>query len=161
MKIKEFIGAVIIGIILGGCLTLWGQSIFQKADELKNKEETEVANVKWRHNHFKLNESNLYDELIAQGVEFPDIVLAQAILETGYFKSHACMNKNNLFGLRKGDGTYMSFDHWTDAVAAYVRYIQKWEEPPTDYYRYLDKLGYAEDSSYIAKVKEIVRQNRK
>ena len=158
MKVKEFIGVILIGIILGICFTIWGQAMYQQAEESENKE---VANVKWRQNHFKLNESNLQDELLAQGVQFPEIVMAQAILETGHFKSYACINKNNLFGLRKGDGTYMSFDHWTDAVAAYRKYIQKWDDPPNDYYEYLDRLGYAEDSSYVAKVKEIVRQNKK
>ena len=158
MKVKEFIGAVLIGVVLSICFTIWGQAMYQQAEELENKE---VVNVKWRQNHFKLNESNLQDELLAQGVQFPEIVMAQAILETGHFKSYACINKNNLFGLRKSDGTYMSFDHWTDAVAAYRKYIQKWDDPPNDYYEYLDRLGYAEDSSYVAKVKEIVRQNKK
>jgi flagellum-specific peptidoglycan hydrolase FlgJ len=55
----------------------------------------------------------------------------------------------------------MSFAHWTDAVAAYKKYIQKWDDPPNDYYQFLEKLGYAEDSSYVSKVKEIVRQNNK
>ena len=136
------------------CLTLWGNAIKESAE----KKEGEVASVKWKTNHFMLNESNLMDELIAQGVEFPEIVQAQAVLETGHFKSYACKTQNNLFGLRKSDGTYMSFEHWTDAVAAYKRYIQKWKAPPNDYYHYLDSMGYAEDTSYTTKLKQIVNQ---
>lgn len=65
---------------------------------------------------------------------------------------------NNLFGLRNNDSTYMSFEHWTDAVAAYKKYIQKYESPPDDYYEYLDKLGYAEDKNYTTKLKQIIKK---
>ena len=152
MKFKEAIGLFILGIAIGVCFTLWGYAIKESAD----KTEGEVASVKWKTDHFKLNESNLYDELIAQGVQFPEIVQAQAVLETGYFKSYACKTQNNLFGLRKSDGTYMSFEHWTDAVAAYKKYIQKWKVPPNNYYQYLDSLGYAEDKTYTTKLKQLV-----
>ena len=156
-NILKYLIGICVGIAIGAVCVLWVQAMEKEAEKV----EGEVVSVKWRHNHFILSEENLYNELVAQGVDFPEIVQAQAILETGHFKSHACLQQNNLFGLRKGDGTYMSFDHWTDAVAAYRKYIQKWDEPPNDYYEYLDKLGYAEDSSYVAKVKEIVRQNNK
>lgn len=158
MKFRDIILLLVIGAIVGAGAVIWWQAIEEEAEKRQHEE---VASVVWRQNHFKLSKENLYAELVAQGVEFPDIVMAQAILETGHFKSYACINKNNLFGLRKSDGTYMSFDHWTDAVAAYRKYIQKWDDPPNDYYEYLDRLGYAEDKSYVSKVKEIVRQNKK
>lgn len=157
MKIKEIIGLFLIGVALGVICTLWWQAIQESA----GKAQGEVASVQWRQNHFKLNEDNLYNELIAQGVSFPEIVVAQAKLETGHFKSYACLQNNNLFGLRKKDSTYMAFSHWTDCVAAYKEYIQKWDDPPNDYYHYLDSIGYAEDTSYVAKVKELVNQNKK
>lgn len=52
--------------------------------------------------------------------------------------------------------TFMSFDHWTNAVAAYKKFIQKYDPPPKDYYKYLQDLGYAEDPNYIIKLKQIV-----
>ena len=97
------------------------------------------------------------NELKAQDIQFPEIVAAQAKLETGNFKSYACINRNNLFGLRKKDSTYMSFEHWTECVTAYKKYIQKWKQPPNDYYKYLDDLGYAEDESYTTKLKQMVK----
>lgn len=154
MKIKEILFLIFIGAALGACLTLWGMSYKETIEE----SEEEVATVKWKSNHFKLNESNLMDELKAQGVEFPEIVVAQAILETGHFKSYSCTQRNNLFGLRKKDGTYMSFEHWTESVAAYKKYIQKWNSPPSNYYHYIDSIGYAEDKVYIEKVKQIVNR---
>ena len=42
---------------------------------------------------------NLYQEIIRNGIKHPKIVLAQAILETGWFRSPLCRNRHNLFGL--------------------------------------------------------------
>lgn len=154
MKIKELLLFFFLGMVIGFCLTYWYISFTEGIDKL----EEETVNVRWKANHFHLNESNLMDELIAQGVEFPEIVTAQAILETGCFKSYSCTQRNNLFGLKQKDGTYMSFDHWTESVSAYKKYIQKWDNTPSDYYHYLDSIGYAEDKIYIEKVKQIVNR---
>lgn len=122
-------------------------------------EKEDSVSVQWRQNHFLLSEENLYNELVAQGVDYPEIVTAQALLETGHFKSYACLQQNNLFGLRDNKGKYMSFPHWTDAVAAYKKYIQRYNHPvPEDYYAYLQELGYAEDPQYIDKLKQIVNK---
>ena len=146
-----------ISIAIGVFSTLIVQK-YQKESAASLKEE-EIASVKWRQDHFILNEENLYNELKAQGVDYPEIVKAQALLETGYFKSHSCIQQNNLFGLRDNKGTYMSFPHWTDAVAAYKKYIQRYNHPvPVDYYQYLQDLGYAEDPQYINKLKQIVNK---
>ena len=129
----------------------------KKENTIVEKEDS--VSVQWRQNHFLLSEENLYNELVAQGVDFPEIVTAQALLETGHFKSYACLQQNNLFGLRDNKGKYMSFPHWTDAVAAYKKYIQRYNHPvPEDYYAYLKELGYAEDPQYIDKLKQIVNK---
>lgn len=67
---------------------------------------------------------NLYVEIIQNGIRYPKIVLAQAILETGWFTSPVCRNKHNLFGLTNPrTGKYFEFDHWTESVwAYYTRY---------------------------------------
>lgn len=150
----KFLTGCLTGIVLGVVGVLWQQQI----NEEVKKREDEVASVKWRQNHFLLSEENLYNELVAQGIDFPEIVKAQAVLETGHFKSHVCVDKNNLFGLRNKNGTYMSFSHWTFSVAAYKKYIQKYNHSPDDYYKYLDELGYAEDPDYITKLKQIVNK---
>lgn len=149
----KYLISCLIGIFIGIVCVLWYQSIKRQSEKING----EVASVVWRQNHFLLSEGNLMSELKAQDVQFPEIVVAQALLETGNFKSYACTNRNNLFGLRKKDGTYMSFEHWTDCVAAYKKYIQKWKQLPNDYYKYLDDLGYAEDTSYTTKLKQMVK----
>ena len=91
-------------------------------------------------------------------IKFPEIVTAQSILETGNYRSEICKNKNNLFGLynsRKKE--YYSFEHWTESVKAYHNLIQ-YRYKDGDYYEWLDKIGYAEDSIYVIKVKEVVQR---
>lgn len=141
----------VVGILLGIML---GLALSPKESESPNIEI--VPDIVWRCDHFALNKENVYRELLIQKVDFPEIVLAQAMLETGNFKSYGCLTRNNLFGLRKKDGNYMSFEHWTFSVAAYKMYIQKYSHPPNDYYQYLQDLGYAEDPNYITKLKQIV-----
>lgn len=140
------------GMLLGMTF-LW--HYYTVTELLSEQKESEEICVKWRAEHFKLSKDNLYNELIAQEIDYPKIVLAQAILETGHFTSYSCKERNNLFGLRRKDGSYMTFDHWTNSVHAYKKYIQKYKETPHDYYKFLDDLGYAEDSIYVVRVKQI------
>ena len=63
---------------------------------------------------------NLYEEILRNGIRHPKIVLAQAILETGWFRSAVCRNKHNLFGLTNPrTGKYYEFGHWTKCVRVY------------------------------------------
>lgn len=90
-------------------------------------------------------------EIHRQGLPCPNIVLAQARLETGNFKSKVCRTKRNLFGIRKG-GKYKSYRRWQDSVADYKRLISS-RYKGGDYYAFLRRIGYAEDKSYISKLK--------
>ena len=80
----------------------------------------------------KLNDSlpeltipNLYKEIKRNGILYPKIVLAQAILETGWFRSPLCRHRHNLFGLTNPQTkTYYEFDHWTESVKAYYTKVQ-------------------------------------
>lgn len=102
-----------------------------------------------------LNIENLMAVLQQYGVKFPQIVAAQALLETGYFTSRVCLENNNLFGLRRpSNGSYYTFDSWEESVKAYRDYVQ-YKYKSGDYYHFLDKIGYAEDGAYINKVKQI------
>lgn len=108
-----------------------------------------------------LNEHSLYIALLDSGILHPDIVLAQAILETGYFTSNVTTKYNNLFGLynsRKGD--YFKFNHWRESISAYKRFIEVKYDTKSDYLVFLDKLGYAEDPMYINKVKIIMNKHK-
>lgn len=101
-----------------------------------------------------LNEKNLKAELAKLDVPHQNIVLAQAKLETGNFKSSVCKSHNNLFGLRKGN-RYRRYDHWTNCVKDYKRLISS-RYNDGSYYKFLKDIGYAEDPSYIEKLKQLV-----
>jgi len=88
------------------------------------------------------------------GIKFPKIVLAQALLETGNFKSRVCKEQNNLFGLRHSKG-YYSFDHWEESVIAYRDWVQYKHRKGEEYYTFLKRIKYAASSNYIYKVREI------
>ena len=95
---------------------------------------------------------NLYAEIIRNGIRHPKIVLAQAILETGWFTSPVCRNKHNLFGLTNPrTGKYFEFGHWTESVRAYYTKVQ-YKYKGGNYLLWLRKIGYAEDPRYVHSV---------
>ena len=100
---------------------------------------------------------NLYKEIIRNGILYPKIVLAQAILETGWFRSSVCRNKHNLFGLTNPrTGKYYEFNHWTESVRAYYTKVQ-YKYKGGNYLLWLDEIGYAEDSSYIITIIRLIK----
>ncbi len=100
---------------------------------------------------------NLYKEIIRNGLLYPKIVLAQAILETGWFRSSVCRNKHNLFGLTNPrTGKYYEFNHWTESVRAYYTKVQ-YKYKGGNYLLWLDEIGYAEDPKYIIAVENVMR----
>lgn len=101
----------------------------------------------------------LAEALIFHEIDHPEIVYAQAVLETGYFKSHGARVKNNLFGLMKRGGL-RSFNHWEESVKYYKEHIQNRYNGKGDYYAFLKRINYATDPTYASKLKRIVRETR-
>ena len=95
-------------------------------------------------------------ELRKHNVKHPEIVLAQAKLETGNFTSELCKKHGNLFGL-KGKKGYAKFGHWRESVKAYKEWVQ-YKYKGGDYYVFLRTIGYASDPNYITKVKKIAEK---
>lgn len=113
-----------------------------------------ATNVHGRYRqHDDLTIESLIAEIVKNGIKHPRVVLAQAILETGWFKSRVCHTHNNLFGLRQPwDGEYFRFNRWQDSVKAYRTKVQyKYKGGP--YLKWLKDLGYAEDPDYTDKLK--------
>ena len=100
---------------------------------------------------------NLYKEIIRNGILYPKIVLAQAILETGWFRSSVCRNKHNLFGLTNPrTGKYYEFNHWTESVRAYYTKVQ-YKYKGGNYLLWLDEIGYAEDPRYVREIIQVLK----
>lgn len=101
---------------------------------------------------------NLYAEIMRNGIRHPKIVLAQAILETGWFTSPVCRNKHNLFGLTNPrTGKYFEFGHWTESVRAYYTKVQ-YKYNGGNYLLWLKNIGYAEDPRYVRSLSRILEQ---
>lgn len=110
----------------------------------------------------KSPEEGLMEALKYYKVKHPEIVYAQAVLETGNFKSDLCLDKNNLFGLYNSKAKrYYRFNHWAESIESYIDNIQGRYRPPDNYYKFLSDIGYAKDPNYIKKIKKIVNDKRR
>lgn len=110
------------------------------------------------------NKVNVRGYIKEVGIKHPDIVYAQAIVETGWFKcKHCSMERNNIFGFQTKKG-YITFDDWKESVDYYKRWQDKYYSDG-NYYDFLECLyetnsgrcvRYATDSTYTNKLKLIV-----
>lgn len=154
-----FLGLV-FGIILGAVIQMNASNPEPQPEEII--EQCDTVSIKLEQPEFFL-ENTPRPELVRQAceyynIQYPEIVTAQSILETGHYKSKVCLQYNNLFGLynsKKRD--YYSFNHWTESVKAYYDLVQ-YRYKEGDYYAWLSKIGYAEDPNYIAKVKSVQKR---
>lgn len=139
-------------------LAVCGLGTFQYLTYTANKDAPakEVEEIVIEPEFFSKNpEEGLLEALNYYGVKHPNIVYAQAVLETGNFQSKLCKDKNNLFGLYDSyNKKYYKFDHWTESVLAYIDKVE-YKFKGGDYYEFLERLPYAEDKNYIYKVKQI------
>ena len=128
---------------------------------LKREQQKNVDDIIKAENQLPaLTIPNLYKEIIRNGILYPKIVLAQAILETGWFRSSVCRNKHNLFGLTNPrTGKYYEFNHWTESVRAYYTKVQ-YKYKGGNYLLWLDEIGYAEDPKYIIQLNKVFQMIR-
>lgn len=104
---------------------------------------------------FAQTKADVLKELHRQQVPHANIVLAQARLESGNFKSDFYKRTNNLFGLKKGK-KYKEYPHWRKSIEDYRLRISKRYQGGS-YYAFLDRMGYAENPNYIKLLKEITK----
>lgn len=114
------------------------------------------------------SEDILIDYLKDINIKFPEIVLAQAKLETGNFKSKIFLTNNNMFGMKKSYSRpssslkdslgYAYFENWRLSVLDYALYQSHFLRKYDSREKYLERLGrtYAEDEGYIQKIKQII-----
>lgn len=134
-----------------------GKSDYKSAREKYGKLPERVNEVATQDELPELTIPNLLAEIKKNGIKYPKIVLAQAILETGWFKSSVCRNKHNLFGLTNPrTKTYYEFNHWTESVKAYYTKVQ-YRYSGGNYLLWLKKIGYAEDKGYIRAVISVLK----
>lgn len=137
---------------------LYARKVYARVShEKKSDKGTERTEVSKRKELPALTIPNLYQEIIRNGIRHPKIVLAQAILETGWFRSPLCRNRHNLFGLTNPQtGKYYEFNHWTESVRAYYTKVQ-YKYKGGNYLLWLRDVGYAEDPRYIREVIRVLK----
>jgi uncharacterized FlgJ-related protein len=115
---------------------------------------------------FKVNKLKEY--LNELNIKFPDIVYAQARLETSGFKSRIFRENNNLFGMKaatrrsstnKGEQHgHAYYDSWRESVLDFAlwqcRYLNN-INTREQYFEYL-RANYAEDPLYVSKLKKML-----
>jgi flagellum-specific peptidoglycan hydrolase FlgJ len=112
------------------------------------------------------SEELLKECIYYEQIQHPEIVLNQARLETGYFKSKLFVEANNCFGMRYarvrettavGEYNYHAqYEHWTESVKDY-KLFQEWYVSrgwviDSEYLVFLKCMGYATDTKYLAKL---------
>lgn len=117
--------------------------------------------------------ANLKSEIIKQGIKYPNIVLAQAVLESGHFGSAIFLDNNNLFGMKKpsvrktlatGENRgHATFRNWVDSVIDYKMFQDQNGYSNLSVKDYMKKLGkeYCPGCDYENKIKEQMAYNKK
>jgi uncharacterized FlgJ-related protein len=104
-----------------------------------------------------INEGDVYCYLVKVGVKNPEIVLRQAIYESGHFNSLVCKKKNNIFGFR-GRLIYKDFKCWQDCVDYYKKWQDKhYTDDTEDYYHFLQRINYSgyKEFNYEKQLKKV------
>ena len=105
-------------------------------------------------------------------LKHPHIAYAQAMLESGNFTSKIFRENNNMFGMKQArvrinlakstQYNHAYFETWEDCLLDFAfhraTYFHKLKTEQ-DYYNYLGKY-YAEDPSYIGKLKSMVNKHK-
>jgi len=103
-------------------------------------------------------------------IKFPWIAMAQSIVETGNWRSEIFLENNNLFGMKEAKsrittaiGTNRKHAHyqtWRESIYDYGFYQSTYLsdiKTEDEYFQYLE-ASYAEDPSYLIKVKNAIQK---
>jgi flagellum-specific peptidoglycan hydrolase FlgJ len=120
------------------------------------------------------SKSTVYQEILNLDIKFPDIVLAQAVLESGNFSSKVAKQNNNLFGMKmpKVRETtavgqrygYARYYNWKDSVKDYKLWqealLKKYPNMTRGQYKtYINRI-YSTGKNYISKINLIIQKNK-
>ena len=166
-KFRRMGGWFLLIITLIGAATFFTAWVISARVELKTisnfEEEQKIVIIK---NGDKFSEKKLALFLKELHVKYPEIIYAQAKLESGNFKSELVKTNNNYFGMKISgnrpttrsaeENGYAYYDNWRMSVIDYVFYSWcnlKDLKTREDYYDALTQMKYSETSDYIERVK--------
>ena len=117
----------------------------------------------------EVNDSILYRFLKSNGVWFPEILLAQAKLESGNYNSSIYRGNNNLYGMKECSkrqttqtsikNGYGVYNNWQLSVLDRILWDAfTFRERPTEDEYFEALKSYAQDTNYIAKIKSMIKK---
>lgn len=117
----------------------------------------------------------LYEQITEKNIKYPEVVFAQAVLESGHFKAPIFTTKNNLFGMKvpkkrettavnKGKKGYAKYNTWECSVDDYLLWQDFTLKNKNNLTKnqYLSLLGkiYAEDKDYVLTLKRVMGNHK-
>ena len=134
--------------------------------------EKEVLIVNLKEEKESFTKERLVEELKRLNVKFPHIVMAQSIVETGYWNSEIFKENNNLFGMKEArvrihtaQGTQFNhayYNIWRESVYDYAFYQCRYLSNINTEDEYLSYLGqsYAEATNYVSILKTMIKREK-
>jgi flagellum-specific peptidoglycan hydrolase FlgJ len=161
VNIRKYIGMIVLSF-----LTIFILSSFIWKEVVVVQAEKEVV-IKTNEDFTK---EKFLKEIEKYSFKYPDIIIAQALVESSHFKSPVFIENNNMFGMReakiristsKGSNlNHAYYINWKDCIvdrALYeAQYLSKLSRE--DYFKYLDKT-YAEGKDYSNLLKKVIKNN--
>lgn len=132
---------------------------------------TEITDTLVVHGQ-KFSEKALVELLRDCHAKYPHIVLAQAKLESGNFTSKLFKNNNNMFGMKRArqrvttaqgeKNEYAYYRDWIDCVYDYIMWSACSTDEISNESEYFGILSekYAEDTTYVSKLKNIIKKEK-
>jgi len=168
---KHYLSLIMLAIIGYIALTSMVSNAHQEGfkEALSEPIETELLVLDSPEDTF--SQEALVEEIKKLNIRFPYIVLAQSILETGYWESRIYQENHNLFGMKQArarattaNGTQLGhafYDDWKESVTDYALYQAAYLNKlrtEKKYLNYLDK-NYAEAKNYDKALIEIIERH--
>lgn len=164
----------VLGVIIIINISFYFLGSHQKSKTYVNLSYNPVYLTDTTELYLEFSDSNLYEFLKKINVKYPEIVYAQAYLESGRFSSNLFKTNNNLFGMKVprkriylsecDTCSYSKFEDtklaaWQMSVLDYALWQSKYGNYQTEE-EYLNYLGsvYAEDKSYVKRLKILKQQ---
>jgi uncharacterized FlgJ-related protein len=166
-KITKKTILVVFGLLLTSSLLTLSFTVNKVNDIRFITEETKQIIIK-QENEFSPEKLKAY--ILELNIRFPHIVYAQALLESGEFKSHIFKENHNFFGMKQAkqrpttnkgtENGHAYFANWRDCVVDYAFYQAAYLNDLRSEKEYFDYLGqnYAEDPMYVSKLKKIIEK---
>lgn len=161
VNVKKYIGMILLSFLTVFFLS----SFIWKEVVLVNAEKEVILKT---NNSF--SKEKLFLEIDKYSFKYPDIVKAQAIVESGHFKSLVFLQNNNMFGMRKAmirittsQGSNLNHAYYidwkycvADRALYEAQYLSKLSRE--EYFSYLDQT-YSEGKGYSKLLKQVIQKN--